>query len=123
MFCGTVKFDDASRVEIQGVGSIVFVGKTGEHRVLHDVYYIPVLCNSIMSLGQLDEGGLKVEIDKGVLRIWDRRDWLLVKVRRGPNCLCVFQLEWHFASPQEVMTRRGASMSGSAISTSRRCTS
>jgi hypothetical protein len=39
------------------------------HRVLHGVYYIPALRNSIMYLEQLDEGGSKVEIDKGVLRI------------------------------------------------------
>jgi hypothetical protein len=32
---GTVKFGDTSKVEIQGVGSIIFEGKTGEHRVLH----------------------------------------------------------------------------------------
>ena len=61
---GSVNFGDASKVEIQGVGSIMFDGKTGEHRVLHGVYYIPALHNSIMSLGQLDEGGSKVEIDK-----------------------------------------------------------
>ena len=48
---GSVRFGDTSRVEIQGVGSIVFQGKTGEHRVLHGVYLIPALRNSIMSLG------------------------------------------------------------------------
>ena len=32
--------------------------------VLHGVYFIPALRNSIMSLGQLDEGRSKVEIDK-----------------------------------------------------------
>jgi hypothetical protein len=50
---GTVKFGDASAVEIKDVGSIVFVAKTGEHRLLTDVYYIPALRNSIISLGQL----------------------------------------------------------------------
>ena len=46
-----------------------------------------------MSLGQLDEGGSKVEIDRGVLRIWDQRGWLLVKIRRGANRLYVLHLE------------------------------
>ena len=90
---GSVKFGDASKVEIQSIESIVFEGKTGEHRGLHGVYYIPALRNSIMSLGQLDEGASKVEIDKGVLRIWDRRGRLLVKVRCGPNRIYVLQLE------------------------------
>jgi hypothetical protein len=52
-----VRFSDASRVEIQGVGSIVFQAKTGEYRVLNGVYFIPALRNYILSLGQLDEGG------------------------------------------------------------------
>ena len=91
--CGSVWFGDVSRVEIQGVGSIVFQAKTGEHRVLHGVYFMPALCNSIMSLGQLDEGRSKVEIDKGVLRIWDRRGRLLVKVNCGPSRLYVLHLE------------------------------
>ena len=90
---GTLKFSDASKVKIQGVGSIIFEGKTGEHLVLHGVYYIPVLCISIMSLGQLDEGGSKVEIDKGVLRIWDQRGRLLIKVQCSSNRLYVLHLE------------------------------
>jgi hypothetical protein len=53
---GTVRFGDESKVDIHGVGSIIFEAKTGEHRVLHGVYYILVLCNSIMSIDQLDEG-------------------------------------------------------------------
>ncbi|XP_066316301.1 uncharacterized protein [Miscanthus floridulus] len=52
---GSVKFGDASAVEIKGVGSAIFTAKTGEHRLLTGVYYIPVLRNSIISLGQLDE--------------------------------------------------------------------
>ena len=91
---GTVRFGDASKVEIKGVGSIVFEAKTGEHRVLHGVYFIPVLKNSIMSLGQLDENGSKVVIDDGVLRIWERSSGrLLVKVRRGANRLYVLHMK------------------------------
>ena len=90
---GSVRFGGASRVEIQGVGSIVFQAKNGEHRVLQGVYFIPALRNSIMSLGQLDEGGSKVEINHGVLRIWDPRGRLLVKVNCGPSRLYVPHLD------------------------------
>jgi hypothetical protein len=31
------------RVEICGIGSVVFMAKTGEHKLLHGVYYIPAL--------------------------------------------------------------------------------
>jgi transposase InsO family protein len=90
---GTVRFGDASTVEIKGVGSIVFQAKTGEQRVLHGVYFIMALKNSILSLGQLDEGGSKVEIDDGVLRIWDKSRRLLAKVHRRKNRLYILHLE------------------------------
>jgi hypothetical protein len=48
---GSVKFGDASIMEIEGAGSIIFVTKTGKHRLLTSVYYIPALRNSIISLG------------------------------------------------------------------------
>jgi hypothetical protein len=38
---GTVRFGDESKVEIHNIGSIIFEAKTGEHLVLHGVYYIP----------------------------------------------------------------------------------
>ena len=45
----TVKFGDGSRVAIQGRGTIIF--RNGEHRALTDVYYIPQLRSSIISIG------------------------------------------------------------------------
>ncbi|XP_066380149.1 uncharacterized protein, partial [Miscanthus floridulus] len=63
---GTVRFGDASKVEIKGVGSIVFQAKTG---------------------------GSKVKIDDGVLRIWDKSRRLLAKVHRGKNRLYILHLE------------------------------
>lgn len=64
-----MRFGGESKVEITGVGSILFEAKNSEHRVLQRVYFILALRNSIMSLRQLDEGGSKVEIKDGVLRI------------------------------------------------------
>jgi hypothetical protein len=89
---GTVRFGDESKVEIHGVGSIIFEAKTGEHRVLHGIYYIPTLRNSIMSLSQVDEGGSKMEIEDGVFRIWDQRKRLLIKVHRSANRLYILYL-------------------------------
>jgi hypothetical protein len=54
---GSIKFCDASAVEIKGVGSIIFKAKTGEHRLLIGVYYIPALRNFIITVVQLDENG------------------------------------------------------------------
>jgi len=68
----TVKFGDGSWVAIQGRGTIIFRCQNGEHRTLTDVYYIPQLHSSIISIGQLDERGSEVLIKGGVLRIRDR---------------------------------------------------
>jgi hypothetical protein len=53
------------------------------------VYYVPALRNSIISVGQLDENGSRVEIEDSMLRIWDRGHRLLAKVNRGSNYLYV----------------------------------
>ena len=88
---GSVKFDDASTVEIKGIGSVIFKSKAGEHRFLIGVYYIPALNNSI-SVGQLDENSSWVEIEDGVLCIWDRGRRLLTKVNQGSNCLSMLHV-------------------------------
>jgi hypothetical protein len=74
---GFVKFSNASAVKIKGVGSVIFKAKTGEHCLLTGVYYILALKNSIISIGQLDENGSWVEIEDGVLHIWNRGRRLL----------------------------------------------
>jgi hypothetical protein len=48
---GTVKFGDGSQVVIEGCGTVIFRCWNGEHRTLTDVYYIPQLRSSIISLG------------------------------------------------------------------------
>ena len=66
---GSIKLDDASTVEIKGVGSVIFKAKTGENHLLTEVYYISALKNSIISVGKLDENGSWVEIEDSMLRI------------------------------------------------------
>ena len=82
-----MKFGDGSRVAIRGRGIIIFGCQNGEHRTLTDVYYIPQLRSSIISIGQLDERGSEVLIKDGVLRIRDREQRLLTKVKRSQNWL------------------------------------
>jgi len=89
---GSVRFGDSSAVEIKVMGSVIFSTKSGEHRMLTGVYYIPALRNSIISLGQLDENGSRVVIDSGVLHIWDHRRQLLPRVDRGKNRLYILHV-------------------------------
>jgi hypothetical protein len=90
---GSVKFGDASGMDIKGVGSVIFTTESGKHRLLTGVYYISALRNSIISLRQLDESGSHVEIKDGVMRIWDHHRCLLAKVTRGTNRLYVLNVQ------------------------------
>ena len=108
---GSVQFGDASRVDTQGVGSIAFEGKNGEKWVLHDVFYIPALRNSILSVGRLDEGGSEVRIKGGVLRMWDERGRLMIKVQRSPNHLYIH----HFTAAEPSRHARASSQQGGDV--------
>ena len=70
---GMVKFGDGSVVKIEGRGTILFVSKGGEHRKLTDVYFIPRLKANLVSLGQLDETGCFISIERGLLKICDNQ--------------------------------------------------
>jgi hypothetical protein len=70
---GAVRFSDGSMVEIQGIGAVTLAGRQDEHRVLTEVYFIPSLKCNIVSLGQLEEAGYRIEIDNGVLEVLEHR--------------------------------------------------
>ena len=90
---GFVKFGNDSKVRIEGKGSIVFRCKNGEQRKMNEVYYIPDLCNNIISLGQLAEGGDEIQIKGSFLWVRDAKGKLLMKVGRSSNCLYKIELE------------------------------
>lgn len=94
---GSVRFGDGSTVAIEGRGTIVFMCKNGEQRALTGVYYIPRLTANIISLGQMDEGGCRVDINHGILRIFDRKKKLLVRVRRTAGR--IYQLQATIGRP------------------------
>ena len=75
----------------------VFACKFGEHHHLDGVYYIPCLTTNIVSLGQMDEDGFKVDIESGILRLFDLRQQLLAKVYRTPSRL--YYLNMNVATP------------------------
>jgi hypothetical protein len=56
-----VRFGDDSRVDIEGIGSMVMQDRHNAHKVLTEVYYIPKLKSNIVSLGQLE----RVQSDYG----------------------------------------------------------
>ncbi|XP_073357896.1 uncharacterized protein [Aegilops tauschii subsp. strangulata] len=84
---GTVRFGDGSVVQIRGRGTNAFKVDGGVQRALTDVYFIPRLKSSVVSLGQLDELGCDIRLRGGNMTIFDSRQKLLVKVHRASNRL------------------------------------
>ncbi|KAL8134233.1 hypothetical protein AgCh_009329 [Apium graveolens] len=84
---GKVRFGDGSTVDIKRKGSIIFVCKNGEKRLLNELYYIPMLRNTIISLGQLSVVVYKVVLNDNFLWVRNTKGELLMKVKRSPNRL------------------------------------
>ncbi|XP_013650803.1 uncharacterized protein LOC106355385 [Brassica napus] len=90
---GKVKFGDDSYVNIEGKGSIIFQGKTGEQKLVTNIYYIPDLKSNILSLGQATEVGCDVRMKLDYLTVHDPSGRLLVRVFRSPNRLYKIKLK------------------------------
>ena len=71
---GKVRFGDGSVVAIRGRGTVLFSVDGGAHRAFTDVFFIPALKSSVISLGQLDKNWFEVKIRRGILTIRDLQD-------------------------------------------------
>uniref|UniRef100_A0A453T4W2 Integrase catalytic domain-containing protein n=1 Tax=Aegilops tauschii subsp. strangulata TaxID=200361 RepID=A0A453T4W2_AEGTS len=90
---GTVRFGDGKTVPILRRGTVVFEAKSGEHKILTDVYYIPMLKTNIISLGQLEERGCKIVLEDGYLWGYGRQRNLMMRVKRSRNRMYVLNLD------------------------------
>lgn len=79
-----MRFGDDSRIDMKEKGSIKFVFKGGEKRILHNVYYILGLKSNIVCLGQATEVGCEVRMKDD---LYDRFGTLMVKTTRSRNRL------------------------------------
>jgi transposase InsO family protein len=100
---GTVRFSDDSVAQIEGRGPVMFVCKNDESRSFEGVYFISRLMTNIVSVGQLNEIGYKIDIDTSVMKIWEPGDMLLAKVKREVNRL--FLLHLKFTQPTCLAVR------------------
>jgi hypothetical protein len=90
---GTVHFGDGSVTNIEGRNTILIRCKTGGHKALTGVYYIPRLRANIVSLGQMEEAGYKIILESGFLKLWNRARTLAAKVKHGESRLYVLHLD------------------------------
>jgi hypothetical protein len=91
---GTVHFSDDPLTRIEGHGTIVFVCKNDESCSFDGVYFFPHLTTNIMSVGQLDKIGYKIDIDTGVMKSQEPSGLLLAKVNREANRLYFLHLKF-----------------------------
>lgn len=84
---GKVRFGDDSRIDIKGKGSISFIDRNGDQRVMKNVYFIPDLKSNIISLGQATETGCDIRMKGDYLTMHDQEGKLLVKACRSRNRL------------------------------------
>jgi hypothetical protein len=91
-------------VRIEGHGTIMFVCKNDESWSFDRVYFIPRLTTNIVSVGQLDEIGYKIDIDTNMMKIREPDGVLLAKVRREAIHLSLLHLK--FTQPT-CLTVRG----------------
>jgi hypothetical protein len=94
MVLSTVHFSDNSVMRIEGHGTVVFVCKNVESRFFDGVYFIPRLMINIVSVGQLDEIGYKIDIDTSVMKIQEPCGVLLAKVKWEENRLYLLHLKF-----------------------------
>ena len=72
--------------------------RSRKHRVLTQVYFIPSLKCNIVSLGQLEEAGCRVEIEKGIMEVFEhqqatnRQRAVLIRAARS-NSLYVLKVK------------------------------
>ena len=107
---GKVRFGDDSRIDIRGKGSVRFLFKGGEKKILNNVYYIPGLRSNIISLGQATEVGCKVRMKDDTLTLLDCNGRLMVKTTRSKNRL--YKVVLHADQAQCLLA---SSASGSSI--------
>jgi transposase InsO family protein/ribosomal protein L15 len=89
----TIRFGDGSVANIEGCSSILVKCKISGHKALTGVYYIPRLTANIISLGQLEEAAYRIVLHDGFLRLWDRGETLVAKMKRASNKLYILYLD------------------------------
>lgn len=76
-FHQSVKLGDNRRMEVEGKGNLR-IEIDGCVQVITSVYFVPGLKNNLMSVGQLQEKGLKIVIEEGTCEVWHKQQRRLI---------------------------------------------
>ncbi|XP_070032779.1 uncharacterized protein [Nicotiana tomentosiformis] len=92
MVRGNVSFGDTSKIQIEGISTILISYKNDDRKLIQDVYYVPKLKSNILSLGQLLEKEYEIHMKNMHLWIRDSSGILIVKVHMTKNRLFYMNL-------------------------------
>ncbi|KAG6470941.1 hypothetical protein ZIOFF_072029 [Zingiber officinale] len=67
-----VRLGDNKQIQVEGKGTIVVKTSDGKVKLLYNVYFIPSLAHSLLSVGQLMMGGYAIVFDNGACVISDK---------------------------------------------------
>lgn len=76
-FNRNVKLGDDSRMSVNGKGRLR-LEINGRVQYITDVYYVPGLKNNLLSVGQLQEKGLRIIIENGGCEVWHKQERKLI---------------------------------------------
>lgn len=80
-----VKFADDSTLAAEGMGKVLIKRKDGMHSYITDVLYVPGMKSNLLSLGQLLEKGYVMEMKNKMLKVFDSKRKLILKVPLSKN--------------------------------------
>lgn len=87
-FKHSVKLGNNKRMEVIGKGNVKLV-LNGATYVIREVYYVPELKNNLLSLGQLQEKGLTIMIQRGTCRVYHDERGLIAECKMSRNRMFV----------------------------------
>ncbi|XP_019257683.1 PREDICTED: uncharacterized protein LOC109235891 [Nicotiana attenuata] len=97
MVRGNVSFGDTSKIQIEGIGTILISCKDGSHKLIQDVYCVPKLKGNILSSGQLLENEYDIHMKNMYLWLRDSSGILIAKVHMAKNRLFSLNLRTIYA--------------------------
>ncbi|KAE8701290.1 hypothetical protein F3Y22_tig00110548pilonHSYRG00706 [Hibiscus syriacus] len=82
---GHVLFEDTSKLEVKGRGTVCYLQKYGLKGSIQYIYYVPHLKTKILSNGQLTEKAYSTLLKDRVLHLNDKQGRLIARVEMGRN--------------------------------------
>ncbi|KAL6324730.1 hypothetical protein AAG906_017070 [Vitis piasezkii] len=92
-FRSTVSFGDCSTVNVMGKGDINIRTKNGFVETISNVFYVPDLKSNLLSVGQLQEKGYIITIQKGACEIYDHSRGAIAIVQMASNRLFPLKID------------------------------